>query len=316
MQLLVRSGQRRCSNSSARSPFLPISELISSSSSFDSSPVVISSVKVQCQFVCFVCTLNKFFRMRPPPKWDETRGRKRCSCDWISLQVSIYDSTDRLLSDSDRLKDFSISSNSHLALRFTLMNTITSLGHCVCASSSSSTSSSFASSSSSSSTPTVIQRETINRTLSTCPLVPTPPHSPRSSVSPIRDESPVSIVNLLTPPSPPTQNSSFLIENLVESSSTDPSLIDQITSEFGEICPTIKPKRQRLVKKSLPKSFSSDFPLDLTMKKRPSSFDLFSTQSKWLKMIWNCSSVCVHKERFVCSFHLTVCVISWCFYCL
>ena len=226
---------------------------------------------------------------------NEEKKRRLHSIEFLCVQVSIYDSTDRLLSDSDRLKDLSLSSNSHLSLRFTLMNTITSLGHCVCASSSSSSlssssSSSFFSSSvssSSSSTPTVIQRETINRTLSTCPLVPTPPHSPRSSVSPIRNESPVStIVNLLTPPSPPTtQNSSFLIDNLVDSSSTDPLLIDQITSEFGEICPTIKPKRQRLIKKSLPKSFSSDFPLDLTIKKRPSSFDLFSTQSKWLKMI-------------------------------
>ncbi|CAF0771717.1 unnamed protein product [Rotaria sordida] len=199
-------------------------------------------------------------------------------------QVSIYDSNDRLLNDSIRLKDLSLSSSLYIPLRFTMMNTITSFGHCLCLSPSSpiKNSSSFS--------PTIIQRETINRTLSTCPLVPTPPHSPSSSTSrsPILSTTnPMSIINLLTPPSPPNY-SSFLIDNIVESNTNDQSIIDKITSEFGEICPSLpilKPKRQRIFKKLIPKSSSSDIPLDLSIKKRPSSFDLFSIQSKWLKMI-------------------------------
>ena len=164
-----------------------------------------------------------------------------------------------------------------------MINTVTSFGHCLC----SSPSETLKKDGSSSCAPT-IEGETMHRTLSTCPLVPTPPHSPRSSLSPILSRSSMPIVNLLTPPSPP-HYSSFLIDSLVESNSTDQSIIDQITSEFGEICPSVptsKTKRQRLVKKPMSKSSpSSDIPLDLTMKKRPSSFDLFSRQSKWLKMI-------------------------------
>ncbi|CAF3171961.1 unnamed protein product [Rotaria socialis] len=197
-------------------------------------------------------------------------------------QVSIYDSNDQILDDTIRLKDLSLSS-SYIPLRFTMMNTVTSFGHCLCSSPSSPVKSC------SSFSPTIIRRETINRTLSTCPLVPTPPHSPSSStsISPIVSKSSMPIVNLLTPPSPP-HYSSFLIDNIVESNCNDQSIIDKITSEFGEICPSlpsVKAKRQRIFKKMSPKSLSSDIPLDLSVKKRPSSFDLFSTQSKWLKMI-------------------------------
>jgi len=155
-----------------------------------------------------------------------------------------------------------------------MMNTVTSLGHCLCLSPSSPSITNACSSFS----PTIIQRETINRTLSTCPLVPTPPYSPSSStptISPSLSKNSMPVVNLLTPPS------SFSIENIEQ------SIIDRITSEFGEICPK-KPKRQRTFKKLIPKSSStSDIPLDLTVKKRPASstFDLFSMQSKWLKMI-------------------------------
>jgi len=164
-------------------------------------------------------------------------------------QVSIYDSNDRLLNDSIRLKDLSSStSSSHIPLRFTMMNTVTSFGHCLCSSPSSpiKISSSFS--------PTIIRRETINRTLSTCPLVPTPPHSPSSStsISPIISKNPMPIVNLLTPPSP-SHYSSFLIDNIVETNTNDQSIIDKITSEFGEICPSLpplKPKRQRIFKKN------------------------------------------------------------------
>jgi hypothetical protein len=199
------------------------------------------------------------------------------------FKVSIYDSNDQLLNDSIRVKDLSSSSSIHIPIRFTMMNTITSFGHCSCTSPSSPIkySSSFS--------PTIIRRETINRTLSTCPLVPTPPHSPSSStsISPILSKNPMPIVNLLTPPSP-QHYSSFLIDNIVESNSNRQSIIDKITSEFGEICPSLpllKPKRSRIFKKIVPKSISSDIPLDLTIKKRPSSFDLFSKQPKWLKMI-------------------------------
>ncbi|CAF0760303.1 unnamed protein product [Adineta steineri] len=205
-------------------------------------------------------------------------------------QVSIYDCDDKLLNDSVCLKDLSLpSSTLYIPLRFTMVNTVTSFGHCLCSSPPSpiKTSSSFS--------PTIIRRETINRTLSTCPLVPTPPHSPSSStsISPILSKNPLPIVNLLTPPSP-SHYSSFLIDNIVESNSNDQSIIDKITSEFGEICPTlplVKRKRQRLLKKIMPKSSPlsssspSDSPLDLTVKKRPTSFDLFTIQSKWLKMI-------------------------------
>ncbi|UJR29076.1 hypothetical protein I4U23_010290 [Adineta vaga] len=204
-------------------------------------------------------------------------------------KVSIYDLNDQLLNDSICLKDLSSSSSSltHIPLRFTMMNTVTSFGHCLCSSPCSPIKNS---SSSPSFSPTIIQRETINRTLSTCPLVPTPPHSPSSStsLSPILSKNSLPIVNLLTPPSPP-HYSSFLIDSIVESNCNDPSIIDKITSEFGEICPSepsIKRKRQRIYKKLLPKTSSpSDIPLDLTVKKRPISFDLFPMQSKWLKMI-------------------------------
>ncbi|CAF1056210.1 unnamed protein product [Adineta ricciae] len=202
-------------------------------------------------------------------------------------QISIYDSNDQLLNDSICLKDLSPSPSSsllvHIPLRFTMINTVTSFGHCLCSSPCSPIKSlSFS--------PSIIQRETINRTLSTCPLVPTPPHSPSSSTShsPDLSKNSLPVVNLLTPPSP-SHYTSFLIENIVDSNCTDPSIIDKITSEFGEICPSMpsmKRKRQRPFKKLLPKASSpSDIPLDLTVKKRPSSFDLFPMQSKWLKMI-------------------------------
>ncbi|CAF4725807.1 unnamed protein product, partial [Rotaria magnacalcarata] len=80
---------------------------------------------------------------------------------------SIYDSNDQILNDTIRLKDLSLSSSSssYIPLRFTMMNTVTSFGHCLCSSPSSPIKSC------SSFSPTIIRRETINRTLSTCPLV-------------------------------------------------------------------------------------------------------------------------------------------------
>jgi hypothetical protein len=87
----------------------------------------------------------------------------------------------------------------------------------------------------------------------------------------------ISIVNLLTPP---LSHSSFMIENFVDSNQ---SIIDEITSQFGEICPpTIPPKKPR---NRLPKKIvSSNVPLDLSLKKRPSpTYDLYSSQTKWIK---------------------------------
>jgi hypothetical protein len=136
----------------------------------------------------------------------------------------------------------------------------------------------------------VIKRETIDQTLSTCSLIaPTSTsviYSPcLSSSSPPLPSSnelsnSISIINLLTPPS---SHSSFLIENLVDSNQ---SIIDEITSQFGEICPPLPPKkiRNRSSKKVI-STYSSNIPLDLSLKKRPlsSSFDIFSSQTKWIK---------------------------------
>jgi hypothetical protein len=196
-------------------------------------------------------------------------------------QVSLYDSNDRLLKDSDLLRSLkSTTSSIHIPIRFTLFNTITSLGHCLCSSSSIQQKLSFSSSS-----PTIIKRETIDQTLSTCSLIPptsTFVYSPCLSSSPppsSETSNSISIVNLLTPP---LSHSSFLIENIVDSNQ---SIIDEITSKFGEICPPLQPKKSRnRLSKKVVSTYSSNIPLDLSLKKRPSSsFDIFSSQTKWIK---------------------------------
>jgi len=194
-------------------------------------------------------------------------------------QVSLYDSNDQLLNDSDLLYSLKTTTSSiHIPIRFTLFNTITSLGHCLCLSSIEQKTLSSS---------TIIKRETIDQTLSTCSLIP-PTSTSTSVYSPCLSSSPslsnessnsISIVNLLTPP---LSHSSFLIENIVDSNQ---SIIDEITSQFGEICPPLPPKksRNRLSKKII-STYSSNIPLDLSLKKRPSSsFDLFSSQAKWIK---------------------------------
>jgi hypothetical protein len=199
-------------------------------------------------------------------------------------QVSLFDSNDRLLNDVDLLHSLkNTTSSTHIPIRFTLFNTITSLAHCLCSSSSPMIEQKISSSSSS---PTIIKRETIDQTLSTCSLIPPPTstcvYSPCLSSSPLSNESlsnSISIVNLLTPP---FSHSSFLIENLVDSNQ---SIIDEITSQFGEICPSVviptKKNRNHLSKKVI----SSNLPLDLSLKKRSSSaYDLFSSQTKWIKI--------------------------------
>ena len=124
------------------------------------------------------------------------------------FEVSIFDSNDRLLKDSDRLYTLKStdSLSDYILLRFTMINTITSLAHCSCLSPSIETDLS--------SLPTIIQPEAIDQILSTC-----------------------SIAQTIVPPSPsslssPPYRSGFLID-----SDPDESTMDLITSEFGEICP-------------------------------------------------------------------------------
>jgi len=202
----------------------------------------------------------------------------------LLYQVSLYDSNDRLLKDSDLLRSLKNTTSSiHIPIRFTLFNTITSFGHCLCSSSSIQQKTSFSSSSS----PTIIKRETMDQTLSTCSLIPptstsTFVYSPCLSSSPPSNEisNSISIVNLLTPP---LSHSSFLIENIVDSNQ---SIIDEITSKFGEICPPLPTKKSRTrLSKKVVSTYSSNIPLDLSLKKRPSSssFDIFSSQTKWIK---------------------------------
>jgi hypothetical protein len=60
------------------------------------------------------------------------------------------------------------------------------------------------------------------------------------------------------------------------------SIIDEITSQFGEICPPLPKKSRNRLSKKVISTYSSNLPLDLTLKKR-SSFDSFSSQTKWIK---------------------------------
>ncbi|CAF3422112.1 unnamed protein product [Rotaria socialis] len=193
-------------------------------------------------------------------------------------QISFYDSNNCLLKDSDILSSLkrTMTSTTHIPIRFTLLNRVTSLGHCLCTSSIEDINSSV------SCQPIVIKRETIDKTLSTCSLISTECFSPcLSSSSPNESSNSISIVNLLTPPS---SHSSFLIENIVHAKNIDnQSIIDEITSQFGEICPPLPKKKRNRLSKKLISSYSSSLPLDLSVKKRPSSFDFFSSQAKWVK---------------------------------
>ncbi|CAF0959335.1 unnamed protein product [Adineta ricciae] len=218
-------------------------------------------------------------------------------------QVTFYDSQHRLLHDQQLLSSLqpppSSSSSIHIPIRFSLFNTITSLAHCSC---SSSTPTLPPSISSSFSSPTVIRRETIDQTLSTCSSLHHPSsmiYSPCLSSSSASVSSPptlsasssgsVSIVNLLTPPPSSSSCHSSTVNEHDSSSAataiTDQAIIDEITSQFGEICPAVvKKNRNRLSKKTVAK-ISSNIPLDLSMKKRPlSALDTFSSRPKWIKI--------------------------------
>ena len=208
------------------------------------------------------------------------------------FQVTFYDSQHRLLHDQQLLSSLqpspsSSSSSIHIPIRFSLFNTITSLAHCSCSSSTPTQ----PQSTSSSSSPTVIRRETIDQTLSTCSSLHHPSsmiYSPclSSSASVSSPPASISIVNLLTPP--PSSSSCHYSSTVNEHSSTtaaaaitDQAMIDEITSQFGEICPPVVKKNRNGVSK---KMSSSNVPLDLSMKKRPSSsFDMFASQPKWIK---------------------------------
>ncbi|CAF5076591.1 unnamed protein product, partial [Rotaria sp. Silwood1] len=201
-------------------------------------------------------------------------------------QVSFYDSNDRLLQDSDLISSLKSTTSAttttlHIPIRFTLFNKITSFGHCSCSSLIEDKNELF------SFNPKIIKHETIDKTLSTCSIISTRSISPcLSSTSSSLNElsNSISIVNLLTPPS--SSNSSFLIENIVHTTNdmTNQTIIDEITSKFGEICPPLPKKgRNRISKKVISPSYSSNLPLDLSLKKRPSSFDFFSSQTKWIK---------------------------------
>jgi hypothetical protein len=85
-------------------------------------------------------------------------------------------------------------------------------------------------------------------------------------------------VNLLTPPLSHSSPS-----YAIESSLNDQSIIDEITSQFGEICPPLRKKSRNRISKKVVSTYSSNLPLDLSVKKRPSPFDLFSSQTKWIK---------------------------------
>ncbi|CAF4431093.1 unnamed protein product, partial [Adineta steineri] len=86
-------------------------------------------------------------------------------------QVSFYDSNDRLLQDSHLLSSLksTTSLSLHIPIRFTLFNTITSLAHCSC----SLPSTPSIQQQQQSCSPTIIQRQTIDQTLSTCSLIQT-----------------------------------------------------------------------------------------------------------------------------------------------
>jgi len=167
-------------------------------------------------------------------------------------QVSMFDLNDRLLKDSDRLHSLkhTRSSSNYIPIRFTLINTITSLANCSCLL----PPIEYGSSSS----PTIIQQDTIDQILSTCSIT-----QQTSTLSPyLSSSSSIGSVNRLTPPS------------LQIDSDLDEATMDRITSQYGEICsPLPESKYYRNIH-----DYSLDIPLDLSMKKHS-----LSSQTKWIK---------------------------------
>ncbi|CAF1220404.1 unnamed protein product [Adineta steineri] len=175
------------------------------------------------------------------------------------IKVSIFDINNRLLKDSDRLYSLkhTCSSSNYIPLRFTLTNTITSLANCSCISPSME--------SNSSSLPTIIEQESINQILSTCAITQqTSGFSTNLSSLPLSDRSKTTqdFVNVLQP---------LPVDIGLD---LNQEMIDRITTEFGEICPSLP----TLKRHSDNQDYSSDHPLDLSMKKHS-----LSSQSKWIK---------------------------------
>ena len=163
----------------------------------------------------------------------EKRNKESFILSIVLFQISIFDSNDRLLKDSDRLRSLKHSCSSsplfHIPLRFTLMNTVTSLTNCSCLSSS------IEHNSSSSSSPSIIQRENIEEILSTCSLAQQTTSYSSCLFSPL-------ISNRF--PSHLEVSTHLSSTPFVNKGDREELTIDQILAEFGEICPPI-PKRSR-----------------------------------------------------------------------
>ncbi|CAM4894139.1 unnamed protein product [Rotaria socialis] len=167
-----------------------------------------------------------------------------------TTKVSIFDSNDRLLKDSDRLRSlkriYSSSPSYCIPIRFALMNNVTSFANCSCLSPS------IELNSSSSSLPTIIRQESIDKILSTCSIISQTPSLPSRVLS-------------LS-----SQNFSYSQNNTSSrfiDSNQDMQLINQRISEFGDISlPSIKRKQYDEPKKII-SEISLDIPLDLTIKK-------------------------------------------------
>ncbi|CAF2522134.1 unnamed protein product [Rotaria sp. Silwood2] len=179
-----------------------------------------------------------------------------------TTEVSIFDSNNRLLKDSDRLRsltDKCSSSSNYISLRFQLINNVTSLPNCSCLSSS------IEHNSSSSSLPKIIQQENIEQILSTCSIAQQPSSCLSSSSSPNLFHNPIEISNL-------AKSTSFFIDSILNI-----SMINEITSEFGEICVPLKKRKRYYAPTEIIPELSLDIPLDLRVKKHSlSSLDSLS----------------------------------------
>ncbi|CAF0963813.1 unnamed protein product [Rotaria sp. Silwood1] len=175
-------------------------------------------------------------------------------------KVSIFDSNNCLLKDSDRLSSLKhkcSSSPYYISLRFQLINNVTSLANCSCLSAP------IEHNSSSSYLPSIIQQENMEQILSTCSIISQPspfsscllPSSSSSSSSfPNLFDNPIAIADL-------RHSTSFFVDSILNI-----SMINQITSELSEKClPLIKRKRYRVPKKVIPE-LPFDIPLDLRIK--------------------------------------------------
>ncbi|CAF1472932.1 unnamed protein product [Rotaria magnacalcarata] len=178
-----------------------------------------------------------------------------------TTQVSIFDSHDRLLKDSDRLRSLkricSSSPSYCIPIRFALMNNVTSFANCSCLSPS------IELNSSSSSLPTIIRQESIEQILSTCSIISQIPSLPSRLLS-------LSSQNFSNNP----MNFSYSQNNTslkFIDSNQNMQLINQRISEFGDISSTLMKRKQYDEPKTIISEISLDIPLDLTIKKHCNS---------------------------------------------